>query len=642
VHVVRRDDDPHASGPEHPVDPVLAREDIPWCDAGESVPAVRLRSPAAPKHSRHLKLRSSPELSAARPVRSRPTLRCCDESATILASFDGGTKRMADRVAQMFPQLTQEQIRRVSSIGHLQEVRAGQVLFDVGQQNTSFYVVIEGAIQIVRPIGSGEETITVHGPGHFTGEINMLSARRSLVRARVGGDGVVIAVDRDDLRTLVQRDAELSEILMRAFILRRVELMAQGNNEMVLLGSRHSGSTTHVREFLSRNGTPFTYQDVETDPGVQDLLDRFHIGVNDVPVVVCRDGEIHKNPTIEYLSSALGLSAELDPGELRDVVVVGAGPAGLAAAVYAASEGLDVLVLESTAPGGQAGTSSRIENYLGFPTGISGQALSGRALTQAEKFGAEVAIGRTVARLDCDSRPYSLHLTDGQVVRTRTIVIASGVKYRKLDLPSLDRFEGAGIFYSATHLEGQLCQGEEIAIVGGGNSAGQAAVFLSTMARSVHVLVRGPGLAESMSRYLIQRIENAANVTLRTRSQIDALEGTDCLERVRWRHLDSGEKQTRDMRHLFLMTGADPNTAWLEGCLVLDDKKFVKTGADLLPEDLAGAHWTATRRPYLMETSIPGVFCVGDARSGSVKRVASAVGEGSICVQLVHRALQEL
>jgi thioredoxin reductase (NADPH) len=542
----------------------------------------------------------------------------------------------------MFPFLTPEQVRRISNIGHRQDVRAGEVLFDAGQQNTSFYVVLEGEIQVVRPIGDREEPVTVHHPGQFTGEINMLSARRSLTRARMASQGAVIAVDRDALRALVQRDAELSELLMRAFILRRVALMAQDNNDLVLLGSRHSSSTTQIREFLSRNGQPFTYQDVETDPSVQVLLDRFHIGVNDVPVILCQDGRIHKNPTVEFLSSALGLSAEFDPRDVRDVVIVGAGPAGLAAAVYAASEGLKVLVLESTAPGGQAGTSSRIENYLGFPTGISGQALSGRALTQAEKFGAEVAIGRTVARLNCDSRPYTLHLSDGQVVRTRIIVIATGVQYRKLDLPSMERFEGAGIFYSATHLEGQLCQGEDVAIVGGGNSAGQAAVFLSSLAKSVHVLVRGAGLAESMSRYLIQRIENAPNVVLRARSQIEALEGNDSLERVRWRHLDTGERQTRDVRHLFLMTGADPHTGWLDGCVILDDKKFVKTGADLLPEDLASAHWTLPRRPYLMETSIPGVFCVGDARSTSVKRVASAVGEGSICVQLVHRALQEL
>jgi thioredoxin reductase (NADPH) len=358
-------------------------------------------------------------------------------------------------------------------------------------------------------------------------------------------------------------------------------------------------------------------------------------------VIVCQSGHVLKNPTIESLASKLGLSAELDPKAVRDVVIVGAGPAGLAAAVYGASEGLDVLVLESTAPGGQAGTSSRIENYLGFPTGISGQALSGRALAQAEKFGAEVAIGRTVARLDCDSRPYRLHLTDGQELRTRSIVIASGVKYRKPELPSLARFEGAGIYYSATHLEAQLCGGEEIAIVGGANSAGQAAVFLSSIARHVHMLVRGRGLAESMSRYLVQRIEVATNITVRARTQIDALEGDDGLERIGWRNVDSGERETRSIRNLFLMTGADPHTGWLEGCVSFDDKKFVKTGLDLLPEDLAGK-WPLSRRPYLMETSIPGVFCVGDARSTSVKRVASAVGEGSICVQMVHRALQEM
>ena len=548
---------------------------------------------------------------------------------------------MMDRAAQMFPKLTAAQISRIANVGQRREVRAGEVLFDAGDQNTRFFVVLSGAVEVVRPVGDREEPVTLHQPGQFTGEINMLSARRSLTRARVQTEGAVIAVERDELRTLVHRDLELSEILMRAFILRRVALMAQDGNDLVLLGSRHSGSTQQIREFLSRNGQPYTYQDVETDPGVQTLLDRFHIGVGDVPVIVCQSGHILKNPSIEDLAPKLGLSADLDASDVRDVIIVGAGPAGLAAAVYGASEGLDVLVLESRAPGGQAGTSSRIENYLGFPTGISGQALSGRALSQAEKFGAEVSIGRTVVRLDCDSRPYRLYLGHGQEVRTRTIIIATGVQYRKLDLPLLDHFEGAGVYYCATFLESQLCKGEEIAVVGGANSAGQAVVFLSGVAERVHMLVRGPGLAESMSRYLIQRIENTPNVTLRTRTQVEALEGENGLERVRWRHLDSGERETRNIRTLFTMTGADPNTAWLDGCLVLDDKKFVKTGADLLPEDLASAQWKRPRRPYLMETSIPGVFCVGDARSTSVKRVASAVAEGSICIQLVHRALAE-
>jgi thioredoxin reductase (NADPH) len=542
----------------------------------------------------------------------------------------------------MFPELTAAQIARVSTIGKERQVKTGDILFELGDQNTCFYVVISGSIQVVRPVGDQETPIVLHGPGQFTGEINMLSARRSLVRGRVASDGVVVVVDRDDLRILVQRDSELSEILMRAFILRRMALLREVSNDLVLLGSRHSAATLGLKEFLTRNGQPFTYEDVDTDPEVQAVLDRFQIGVNEVPVVICQGGHVLRNPTIENLAAALGLSATLNPDTVRDVVIVGAGPAGLAAAVYASSEGLDVLVLESTAPGGQAGTSSRIENYLGFPTGISGQALASRALSQAEKFGTEVAIARTALRVDCDERPYKVHLSDGGVVRTRTIVVASGARYRKLDLPALPRFEGVGVYYSATHLEGQMCAGEETVVVGGGNSAGQAAVFLAQMASHVHVLVRGPGLADSMSRYLIQRIEGTPNITLRTRTFIDAMDGGDRLESIGWRRVDGTEAETRPIRNVFLMTGADPNTAWLDGCVVMDENHFVKTGADLTADDLLQGHWAPARRPYLMETTIPGVFAVGDARSTSVKRVASAVGEGSICVQLIHRALQDL
>jgi thioredoxin reductase (NADPH) len=543
---------------------------------------------------------------------------------------------------QMFPRLTPAQLGRISAVGERRRLRAGEVLFELGEQNTGFFVVLEGAVEIVRPVAGREEPIIVHGPGEFTGEINMLSARRTLVRGRAVGDGAIVAVDREHLRALVQRDFELSEILMRAFILRRVALIAHGDSGLVLIGSRHSASTLRIREFLSRNAQPFTYQDVESDPDVQALLDRFQVGVDDVPVVVCESGQVLRNPSIEALATGLGLSPDFDATATRDVVIVGAGPAGLAAAVYAASEGLDVLVLETTAPGGQAGSSSRIENYLGFPTGISGQDLAGRALMQTEKFGAEVAIARGAVGLDCAATPYQVRLATGEVVRTRTVVIASGARYRKPALPELSRFEGAGVMYSATHVEAQLCRDEEIAIVGGGNSAGQAAVFLSQSSAAVNVLVRGPGLAESMSRYLVQRIEDSANVVLRARTQIDALQGTDRLEQVRWRHLDTGEAQTRPIRHLFLMTGADPNTAWLGGCVALDDRHFVKTGADLRPGDLDKAGWPLARRPEMLETSRPGVFAVGDARSGSVKRVASAVGEGSVCVQLIHRALREL
>jgi thioredoxin reductase (NADPH) len=547
-----------------------------------------------------------------------------------------------DRAAQTFPTLTPAQIERVAAFGQRRATPAGELLYDVGDQNTRFYVVLTGSIDVVQPTGAVEKPVTTVGPGQFTGEINMLSARRSLVRARTTVASELLVLEREDLRRLIQRDSELSETLMRAFILRRLVLLDVMADDVVLIGSRHSADTMRIREFLSRNGQPFTYEDVETDKGVQALFDRFRVGVNDVPVVICHGGHVLKNPPIEQIASMTGLDPELDPATVRDVVIVGAGPAGLAAAVYGASEGLNVLVLESSAPGGQAGSSSRIENYLGFPTGISGQALAGRALSQAEKFGAEVAIGRTALRLDCDSRPYRVHLSNGQEVRTRAIVLSPGVKYRKLALPSLPRFEGAGVYYSATRLEGQLCAGEEIAIVGGGNSAGQAAVYLSSVARRVNILVRGPGLAESMSRYLIQRIEASRNIDLRTRCQVVALEGRDRLEQVTWASSGTGKQETRDIGSLFLMTGADPNTAWLKGCVLMDDKQFVKTGSDLTPEDLAAAKWRLARRPFLLESSIPGVFCVGDARSNSVKRVAAAVGEGATCIQLMHSALEAL
>jgi len=547
----------------------------------------------------------------------------------------------SDRWHQMFPRLSAAQLQRISGIGARRHVKAGEILFDVGEQHTSFFVVLEGEVEIVRPVDGHEERIVVHGPGEFTGEINMLSARRNLVRARALADGAIVVVDRDHVRALVQRDFQLSEILMRAFILRRVALIAEAGSGLIVIGSRHSASTLTIREFLSRNGQPFTYQELETERDVQALLDRFHVGVADIPVVVCATGQVLRNPGIEALAAGLGLSGALDAGATRDLVIVGAGPAGLAAAVYAASEGLDVLVLELAAPGGQAGGSSRIENYLGFPTGISGLELAGRALTQAEKFGAEVAIARTAVALDCASRPYTVRVAGGDVVRTRAVIIASGARYRKPDLPELGRFEGAGVMYSATHVEAQLCRDEEVAIVGGGNSAGQAAVFLAQSCADVNVLVRGPGLAESMSRYLIQRIEDSRNVTLRVRTQIDLLEGAERLEQLRWRDLETGKTETRPIHHLFLMTGADPNTAWLKGCVALDDKGFVKTGADLSPQELDPADWMMGRRPELLETNRPGVFAVGDVRSGSVKRVASAVGEGSVCVQLVHRALRD-
>ena len=344
--------------------------------------------------------------------------------------------------------------------------------------------------------------------------------------------------------------------------------------------------------------------------------------------------------TNRQIADCLGFNEGIDPSQIRDLVIIGAGPAGLAAAVYGASEGLDVLVLESSAPGGQAGASSKIENYLGFPTGISGQELAARAYTQAQKFGAQMMIANA-RRLTCDRKPYALEIDDGSRAPARAVIIATGAEYRRLALPNLSQFEGAGVYYGATFMEAQLCVGEEVVVVGGGNSAGQAAVFLAQTARHVHVLVRSDGLAESMSRYLIRRIEDSPAIDLRTRTEITALEGNGHLERVRWQNHETGDVETRDIRHVFVMTGASPSTGWLDGCLTLDAKGFIKTGPDLSPEDLAAAQWPLARAPYLLETSLPGVFAVGDVRGGNIKRVASAVGEGSIAVAFVHQVLHE-
>ncbi|HTS52524.1 MAG TPA: FAD-dependent oxidoreductase, partial [Burkholderiales bacterium] len=479
-------------------------------------------------------------------------------------------------------------------------------------------------------------------PGDFTGEMSTLRGVAGFVRVRVREGGAVLAIDEENLRNVVQTDAELSEILMRAFILRRMGLLSSGNSDAMLLGSRHSADTLRLREFLTRNAYPYVGLDIDSDPGVQAVLDRFHITADDIPVVIGRCGRVFKNPSLRDLAEFLQMNPTTDDSVVRDLVVVGAGPAGLAAAVYAASEGLDVLVVEATAPGGQAGTSSRIENYLGFPTGVSGQALAGRALVQAQKFGANVNVACVAQRLLCDRRPYALELSDGRVVQAGSVIIATGAKYREPSLENLSRFIGTGVYYAATHLEAKLCQDEEVVIVGGGNSAGQAAVFLAGGCRHVHVLVRSDGLADSMSRYLIRRIEESPNITLHTRTQLTALEGNERLEKVAWRSAGSDGPEARDIEHVFLMTGAEPNTRWLQGCVALDDKEFVRTGSELNAQDLAAARWPLPRAPYLLETSLPGVFAVGDVRSGSVKRIASAVGEGSICVQFVHRALREI
>jgi thioredoxin reductase (NADPH) len=368
---------------------------------------------------------------------------------------------------------------------------------------------------------------------------------------------------------------------------------------------------------------------------------RFQVGVAHVPVVICRGDAVLRNPTNAKLADCLGFNEAIDETRVNDLVIVGAGPAGLAAAVYGASEGLDVLVLESNVPGGQAGSSSRIENYLGFPTGISGLDLTGRAYAQALKFGARVMVAKGATRLSCDGQRYTVEIDGGPRIQSRAVIIATGAEYRKPPLENLSTFEGAGVYYGATPMEAQLCLGEDVVVVGGGNSAGQAAAFLASTARRVHMLVRGPGLADTMSRYLIRRIEENPAIVLRPSTQIVALEGDEKLARVRWRDGNTGDVETHDIEHVFMMTGAVPNTHWLDGCLVLDDKGFVKTGPDLSSDELANARWPLTRSPYLLETSRPRIFAVGDVRGGNVKRVASAVGEGSIAIALVHQVLRQ-
>ena len=517
----------------------------------------------------------------------------------------------------------------------------GEVLIDIRDRPVPFFVIVTGEVQVLQVSGGHETLIVSHGPGSFSGEANLISGRPSMARLRVAEPGEVLELSRDQLLSLVQTDGELSELLMRAFILRRLELIARDIGGVVVVGSTYNAATLRIREFLTRNGHPFHFVDLDRDADAQELLDRFQVGPADVPVLICGGDAVLRNPTNAQIAECLGFNEEIDRERVSDLVVVGAGPAGLAAAVYGASEGLDVLVLESNVPGGQAGTSSRIENYLGFPTGISGLDLTGRAYAQALKFGARVLVTKGAKRLSCDTQRYVVEIEDGQRVNARAVIIATGAEYRKPALENLSVFEGAGVYYGATPMEAQLCAGDDVVIVGGGNSAGQAAAFLAATVRRVHILVRGAGLADTMSRYLIRRIEENPLITVHTHTQIVALEGNGRLERIRWRDDRTGDVEAHDIRHVFMMTGAAPNTRWLDGCIALDDKGFVKTGPDLSAEDLTASKWPHTRPPFLLETSRPGIFAVGDVRGRNVKRVASAVGEGSIAVAFVHQVLRQ-
>ena len=544
------------------------------------------------------------------------------------------------RIEQIFPKLTPAQISRIAARGHIHSTVGGEVLFEQGHSAAPFFVIISGELEVVRPSVPVETLVIAYEPGQFTGEVSTLARRRSLFRVRATKPGKVIELDRQQMLSLIQTDAELGEILMRAFILRRVELIAAGVGDVVLVGSTYSASTHRIKEFLMRNGQPYSYMDLERDPDVQNLVDSFQISASEIPVLICRGQLVLRNPSNQEIAACLGFNESIEQTHVRDIIIIGAGPSGLAAAVYGASEGLDVMVLETGSPGGQAGSSSKIENYLGFPTGISGQDLASRAYLQAQKFGADILIAKAT-QLICDRKPYAVEIENGSRIPARSIMIATGAAYRRPPCKNLLRFEGAGVYYGATFVEAQLCGGEEVIVVGGGNSAGQAAVFLAETTKRVHMLVRSAGLAKSMSRYLIRRIEETPTIVLRPYTQIIAVEGGDHIEFVRWQNNQTGQTEEHDIRYLFVMMGADPNTSWLDGCIALDNNGFIKTGLDLSPESLSAAGWYPTRQPYLLETSLPGIFAVGDVRGGSIKRVASAVGEGSIAISFVHKVLQE-
>ena len=534
------------------------------------------------------------------------------------------------REAQTFPELTPEMMERVAGYGAEEPLAKGATVFHRGDRSVDFFVVLDGAVEIFDHEEGGEAKVfSTHHARQFTGELDLFNNREILVSGRAGQDSRVLRVKRADFRRLVVGEPDIGEIIMRAFILRRVGLIQHGQGGVVLIGSGHGGDTLRLQQFLTRNGYPHRLLDTDVDPDADGFLSCFELTADALPVVITPENKVLRNPANRDLADRLGLTETLDPAHVYDVAVIGAGPAGLAAAVYAASEGLDTLVIEGMAPGGQAGTSSKIENYLGFPTGISGSALAGRAQVQAQKFGAKLAVSRYAVGVDCGDTPYGVRLDDDTRVQACTVVVATGARYRKLDVPDYDRLEGKGIFYAATVMEAQLCGGQEVVVVGGGNSAGQAAVFLSRHVAHVHVLVRGPDLAATMSDYLVQRIQSSPQITLHPYTEVTALRGDGYLDGLTWTNRQSGESEDRDVGALFVMIGAAPNTEWLDGCLTLDRQGFVTTGV--------GADGQALASPFA--TTKTGIFAVGDVRSGSVKRVASGVGEGSVVVSAIHQVL---
>jgi thioredoxin reductase (NADPH) len=546
------------------------------------------------------------------------------------------------RAHQLFPVLDQAQIetaKRFAS-GPAQDFAPGEIVFDVGERNTPIWLVLKGSIEVMRRDGlKRESAITSLKFGQFSGEVSQLAGQGALAQGHAGEEGLrAIPFDAAHVRALLIGSAEIGEIMMRAFILRRVGLIEDGGVGSVLVGNPGAGDVVRLEGFLRRNGYPYTLLDAAKEDG-REVVERVGVLADELPLMICPNGTVLRRPSDAQAAACLGIIAELDPDIVYDVVIVGAGPAGLAASVYAGSEGLSVLALDERAFGGQAGASSRIENYLGFPTGISGMGLAGRAFNQALKFGVKIAIPLEVTRLDCRGNGgggedlLRLDLSNGSAVRARTVVIATGVQYRRPAISNLSEFEGNGVSYWATAVEAKLCEGEEVALIGGGNSAGQAVVFLAAKVKRLHLVVRSDGLEASMSRYLIDRIAALPNVELHTRTEIVGLEGDKArgLTGVMFKNRDTGTTHQCPLRHLFLFIGADPNVSWLEGCVATDKKGFVVTGTGGKPDN---------SRPVLpLETSQPGVFAIGDIRAGSTKRVAAAVGEGAAVVAQIHSVL---
>jgi thioredoxin reductase (NADPH) len=548
---------------------------------------------------------------------------------------------------QIFPELTTAELRRLERFGSRCCWADGTQIFAAGRNAPGMLVVIKGFIVVSRYDGMGNSSVIIkHGPGQFSGEVAQLSGRPALVNGHAEGEVEALVIDAESLRALVVAEAELGERIMRALILRRVGLIDTKSSGVSLVGPADNAAMFRLQSFLSANGHPHTIHLPASDPEAIKLAEMYQPGAGDWPLVVCPDGSVKKNPSIAELGRCLGMLPELDSDTVYDVLVVGAGPAGLATAVYAASEGLSVLVLEQCAYGGQAGASARIENYLGFPTGVSGRALAGRAFVQAQKFGAEVAIPSVAAKLLCDRHPLRLSVGEGQQLQAHAVVLACGARYRQLVLDDVKQYEGRGIYYWASPIEAKLCKCEEVILVGGGNSAGQAAVFLSGSAAKVHMFIRGEGLAATMSSYLIERIAATPNIVLHTRSEIVGMEGDENgLSRVRCRHRDTGAEQMHDVRRVFLFVGAEPNTAWLSDCGVgVDEKGFVRTGFDVTRAQCrANGHYPDdVPVRAALETSVPGVFAIGDVRANSTKRVAAAVGEGAAVVAQIHAYLAHL